>query len=458
MKPCLWTFLALVTFATMPSAFAATSLKQVQVSNGERVDLYFDGKVGRSQIKTEYFNDTIQFSLTDVAVYPAKISSVSSGDIAKIFAYQYAPKLVRCRITVRGKAEAFRDRVKLDDRGKLLTISLGDSDTVTAGAAQAIRVLNQGEKGAEAATIPEGPKTAQKFGSGERSLLERIMTGDPRRREAGAINDSPSQAPAKVLDAPAPAKIEAAAPIAAALAPMAGSGSASASASASAISAAGATSTAGTLSTLSGASGAMPLAGGKPLASPLHVLGKFAIVLGLFGLAALALRKILVGGGRVAATKHGSFGAIRRFAANRLGKPAKMIEIVSTHHLGPKKSIVVANIAGRMLVLGISNESINLITQLPASNATPDESDLDDEGDAIVPATAQSSGANFNGASFADALGPSFAGLLDAEDGKPAARAQNANTMLAANAGPNLAGGRDVRSQIRSRLEGLKPL
>jgi flagellar biogenesis protein FliO len=161
-------------------------------------------------------------------------------------------------------------------------------------------------------------------------------------------------------------------------------------------------------------------------------MGKFAIVLALFGIAAMLLKKFIRGDGRAAASRHGSFGAIRRFAANRLGTPAKMIDIVSTHHLGPKKSIVVANIAGRMLVLGISNESINLITQL---GATPvEEPHAEDEtANALIAAIAPES------------EGPSFAGMLESEGQKP-------TTRVASSAGAS------VRNQIRNRLEGLKQL
>src|SRR4051812_3031830 len=77
-----------------PGAWAVTSLKQLQISNGSQIDLLFDGKVQKNQIRTEFFNDIIQLSVQDVSVYPAKISSVNGGALTKIFAYQYAPKLV----------------------------------------------------------------------------------------------------------------------------------------------------------------------------------------------------------------------------------------------------------------------------------------------------------------------------------------------------------------------------
>ena len=60
-----------------PAQANLLGLKQVQVSDGSQVDILFDGKVNKNQLRTEFFNDIIQISLTDTAVYPAKISSIN---------------------------------------------------------------------------------------------------------------------------------------------------------------------------------------------------------------------------------------------------------------------------------------------------------------------------------------------------------------------------------------------
>src|SRR5437868_4850027 len=104
--------LGLVFLIAQP-AWALTTLKQVQISNGTQIDLLFDGRISKNQIRTEFFGDVVQINLMDVSVYPAKISTVSGGPLTKIFAYQYAPKLVRCRLSVKGKAEEFRNRLSI---------------------------------------------------------------------------------------------------------------------------------------------------------------------------------------------------------------------------------------------------------------------------------------------------------------------------------------------------------
>ena len=325
-------FLVLAVISTQilaTEAFATTALKQVQVSNGSQVDLLFDGKVSRSQIKTEFFNDIIQISLTDVSVYPAKISSVNGGALTKIFAYQYAPKLVRCRLSVKGKAEAYKDKLAVSPsgpNGRMLTIRL-DGATVAK------------------ADVKSAPKSAPRSNDDaeEAALLERVMKAPapqaaPAAQAEPALNEKPSQITDRIVE-------KAAAPIQA------------------------------QGSTYSGDSESKPvnfgraeshLTGGKNAApSPLGVFGKLALVVGLFSLMALGVKKFWKNKGE---SDNAFIGAINKFARTSLGVkvagPKMAIEMVSNHHFGPKRSIAVVKVGGRALVVGITEQSINLISQL----------------------------------------------------------------------------------------------
>src|SRR5258708_1989943 len=118
-------FIAVVPFFGARPSFALTTLKKVQVTDHSQVDLIFDDKVYARQIKTEFVNDIIQLSLNDVSVYPAKITSISGAELTKVFAYQYAPKLVRCRFSVKGKADDFKNRISIKASGKIVTVRIG---------------------------------------------------------------------------------------------------------------------------------------------------------------------------------------------------------------------------------------------------------------------------------------------------------------------------------------------
>lgn len=96
--------------------------------------------------------------------------------------------------------------------------------------------------------------------------------------------------------------------------------------------------------------------------SPLPSFGKVAVglliaVAGIVGLL-LGLRRLQ----RVAERSQKKMQGF--FARMGLAKKAPMIEVVSTQALGPKKSISVVKVQGRMLVLGIAQDSISLITDL----------------------------------------------------------------------------------------------
>ena len=123
------------------------SIRQVQVSDGDRVDILLDRKLDASQIRTDFINDIIQFSISDASVYPAKISSVSGTNLSKVFVYQYAPRLVRVRLTVSGKAESYQGRVEVKPAGRMLSILL-DADSVTDKvASKSAQAQKQGEIG-----------------------------------------------------------------------------------------------------------------------------------------------------------------------------------------------------------------------------------------------------------------------------------------------------------------------
>jgi flagellar biogenesis protein FliO len=482
-------------------AFATSTLKQVQVSNGSQIDLLFDSKVSKNQIKTEFFNDVIQISLTDVSVYPAKISSVSGGNITKIFAYQYAPKLVRCRLSVKGRAESYKDKIQLVSSagggGKMITVRLDGGTT----AATTDQVVTQASRAQTKQQVDSGAKNEAKADApakiddaDEKALLDRVMKNAPvqaavaaERPQEKAQERAQEKYGDKALD------FEKSSPF-------------------------------------SNRSENRPLAGGKPLPSPMNALGKLAFVVGLFALLAWGFKKFWKdrADSSIASAsplKQGLMTSISQFARKNLGKNSKkMIEVVSTHHLGPKKSIAVVRVAGRMLVLGITDDSINLITQM--SGQTNDQVDgiadaemgMDDFGDtdgmgkgfdfagllgvkaqpktqaSKAPAQvnpAQAAQVGRNAATGAVSAGPAvFSDILQAETIRPAMGTPIANNKLARPAadvrvtgyGSSLGSGfapsggsrpsatapivsaqaaqglSGVRAQIRSKLEGLKQI
>lgn len=407
------------------------NLKQVQVSPGaKQIDLLFDGKVAANQIRTEFINDVIQLSLMDVGVYPAKISAVNGGEVTKIFAYQYTPRLVRARFTVKGKAESYRDKVEVVPSGKILSVRF-------VGAAAAAVEKTSEDKHSAAHPI-SAPERAQPFDPAEdKALLERVMKGAPApgpetqapaasERKAEAKRQEKSQdkaqdkAPEKLTDRQDKSN--------------------------------------------------KLLGGAKPLPSPFAGLWKLAMVLAVFGGIAWAARKWMPG-----SLKNG---------LKAMRKKANLVEVISTQSLGPKKSIAVVRVSGVTLVLGVTNESINLISRLDGDG----DADLDDESlsqiaiDELTQASRRKSAqpapkAPSLSAAPRAATAPVVAdaepaispeiritgtGAVSGRSGfaeylRNAAPAAGPQGLIAERQVQNVPSS-DVRNRIRNRIEGLKPL
>lgn len=350
-------------------AFAAekgvVNIRQVQVGAGSRVDLMLDGRITDRQIRTEYLNDIIQLSVSDASVYPAKITSVTGQDITKVFVYQYAPRLVRVRLTVKGRADSYKGKLAIQSGTKSLGITLGGSR-----ADQLASNSSQAQKGAE-----QTPATTD---AEERALLDKILKSDIKPEAAAP------EASAKAQDVRA--------------------------------------------------RGAGPVLGRtEVLVSPWKALGSFLFVLAVLAGAILGLRRLSV--------LKGKNGALGRLITKTLGKPARMIDVVATHYLGPKKSIHVVNVAGRTLVLGVSDGSINLITEF-AGDVSANSPVV-----AELKADPKSGPAGDSQSDFLSELGEQIA------------RESGSMGTGAVVAGPVRTQARDqTRERIRSRLEGMKQL
>jgi len=363
-----WLLSLISCAATVGSAHAAAvNIKQVVVGQDSRVDLVLDGKLNESQVRTEYLNDIVQLSISDATVYPAKITSVSGQDLTKVFVYQYAPKLVRVRLSVKGKAESYKNRISLKASGKSLVVGLSGrnskADQVTASAAQVQK------KSDPAPALNDAD---------ERALLDKILKSE----------GTPEAAPqAKVAAPTAQAKVT-------------------------------------TTRALTGSPKT------EDLINPWKALGSFLFVMALLGAAILGLKRV--------ASLKGKNNALGKLLTRTLGKPEKMIEVVATHYLGPKKSIHVVNVAGRTLVLGVSDGAINLITEFGVGEVTK----------AAPKPVAQASETS----DFLSELGEQIA-----KESGGVAPSQGAGAVLA---GPTLnASSRDrTREMIRNRLEGMKQL
>lgn len=364
--------------------------------NGSEVIL--DTEVAKKSIEVDYVRDIIQFSISNATIYPAKMLHADKSSFSKLFAYQYSPNLVRIRFTVDNAAEQFKNKIKWSLDGKKLNIQ-----------------------------FPEGVKSAK--ADDEKSLLDKITGVVDSKPEAKKESKVEAKAESKLEEKKEEKKEE---PKEEAFKSRSGN--------------------------LTGKGQKQAALGGaKAGPSPMRSLLALALVLGGLGLLLIYVKRRNSIGGQ-ARKVNGSSWFSNLLPQNRKQKP--IMEVVATHVLGPKQSIVVMKIRGQQFVLAVTSENIQLITQLDA-----EESELDLLDD---PKVAASIGKMF-GVNKEPAIEPVVAAPAVATDASFNSLLKNstgAGAIIARNA--YAAGGAatpvptktniaiSARDQIRKRLESLQ--
>lgn len=305
-------FLGLLFVLVLPIPVSAqVNLKSVDTSDGNKIKLQFDRELSPRQVKTEYIRDIIQVSISDATVYPAKIASVDQEPFRKVFTYQYTPKLVRCRINVKGSAENYKGKVTVSTDGKNLVISSSKG-----GVAPHSDVINVASAQAKDSVTP-------RLSADEEELLDQVK--GKSKVEAKADSGVTNAHFEKKDESPR-------------------------------------------------------LTGGKEPPSPVKSFGYLGVIVALLYVGFHMMRRGKKGasGSARSGQKLDLMGAFTKILKKRTQSPSSMIEMVDTYTIDPKKSISIVRVKGRNLVVGVSDQSVNLITELSADRgAEVKESDED---------------------------------------------------------------------------------
>jgi len=192
-----------------------------------------------------------------------------------------------------------------------------------------------------------------------------------------------------------------------------------------------------------------PLADGKPLPSPFKAFGWLAVMLAFLGCVAIASKRLR---GKIKLPR-----GLARITRDR------DFEVVSTQSLGQKRNLMLVKVKGRLLVLGCSNDAINLITEFQ------DDDSIKAQGNQkygpLTGALMAKMGAPSMGHG-AEAGGPAaFAEFLEGETLRPSShkpesmsRATTLKEPSHARAAGQKPAANPVRESIRRRIEGMKSL
>lgn len=324
----LFSFVVVLTFLSSSVLWASSTLREVVSTGPDELELRFDKEVNLNQIKTEYFRDIVQLSIDQTAIYPAKIFSVKGPNVKKVFAYQYTPELVRCRLTLKDEAGKFKGKVHLQAEGKKLKVKVGNTfaqDNVVMQSAKSVPAVEK-----------------------QNELLNEVLSG---KNPEGDLFSGLKKEPKSKKSVPK-----------------------------------------------------MP--------NPLNAFGWLFGVLFLIFVGFILFKKFRFNGGKNS--------ILAKFKGN------KMIEVVSTKYLGPKSSIAVVRVKEKLMVVGITSESISLITRLD-----------EEESGVATPKIQMGDGAEAAGHGI-------FSEILNDEERKPEIEKPVRPTR--------------VRARIREKVEGLKSL
>ncbi len=345
----------IAVFVGYQRAEATSVLKSVQVLPDSLVNLEFDSKLTKNQIKTEFFRDIIQVSIKDGSVYPAKITPVNNSEITKVFAYQYTPNLIRARFSVSGEAESYQDRVSVDVVGNRIQLKIKPKAGATPVGAPANVSVSKADLSKEVART-----------EGEKSLLNQIILGAPKTPEAPVTKKDLKKDSLSLTQSAA-------------------------------------------TTSLTG-----PKSSALSQFARLFVWG--SLLVGFMVGAFLFFKKTKNKKGLPPRGMIGKF--IQKFSGQKKSK-GPSIEVIANHYLGPKKSIAVVKIKDKTLILGITDESINLITQM--NELDPLSDGFDDEAAKFI-AESDLSSKPMSGASAKNpqaakspSLEDSFSSMLDIE-------------------------------------------
>jgi flagellar biogenesis protein FliO len=308
-----WVVAAGLWAGASPVHASSLTVREVQIQDGVSARILLDGSIPKGGVSLDYVRDNVQFSILNSTIYPARIlHAEGSGPQAfsKVFAYQYAPNLVRIRFTVDGKAEALKGRIKMALKGKTLEIHFPE---------------------------PNGALPADDSADREATLLSKVLgraTGEHQAKEVKNVKEPETPpvvaeevkaAPEKPIPAEKPKTRT----------PLAGK--------------------------------RQELAQTQPGPSPLRSLVAMFLVVGGLGLVLVYLKKAKSG---KQAKRSGDSWLSGLLSGGRKNQP--YIEVLANHALGPKQSITVVRIRDQQFVLGVTQDSVQLITQIDA-----DETEID---------------------------------------------------------------------------------
>lgn len=293
--------------------------KAYQDKSGLVVEFRFDSLVDEKTLSLEFINNTIQLNIPQAKVIPSKQNTKIPGtNIRNIYTYQASDELARSRViyTKDIDVNSFKDRTILTANGPIVSLRISNEAVTKAVEAEAPAKPPTSLEMAEVAPIAEDKSLellSQELGQNTKGLVSKA---ESELSEANiSLNKDSEQATteeAEAISAEVAATTESAATKAESEIPV------------------------------------MQAEGKRESSTPQTPWNRMMIGIGVSGILLLGLTLFMK----------------KYWRQNGVPNKHTNIRILTQHHLGPKKSLAIIRVAGESMLIGITDQNINLIKPL----------------------------------------------------------------------------------------------
>lgn len=406
-KSMLIAFSALVCLWMISGARAGTAeitdIRQQELEGGAfAVDFLFSKPMSKDDVAVEFQRNFIQLTLKGISAYPARTTKLNHASMEKVFTYQYQPDVTRARMLLKGQASSIQPFTTSQIEAQRVRILIKDG--AVAKGNDAVKSRAAAANAPEAGLDPEEEKLRKEIVAGQNNVaasaaaVTASTSFSAAGSSTGASAASSSSAPAKSEKAIDKENLP-----------------------------------------VFGAQEGTAAAKKESSNTGARMITSLLLVLGLIAGGTLAFRKYAAGKGI------------------NLNLPfqrqSRLVEVVSTTSVGGKRSIAIVKVMDQYLVVGMGEGGMNLLKDLGA-NATLDRH-------------VEESQAGLGGPSFSSTFqgvlsGSQAAAGASSRDVSAARAAINAAASATDDIGPaggaRASAGESIRSSIKKRLEGFKPL
>jgi flagellar biosynthetic protein FliO len=311
---CLW-----MVSGVKAASLQINEIKSLPSSTGETVEISLTGEISENQILAEFQRNFLQLSIRGASAFPAKNATVNGQLIDKVFVYQYQPDLTRARILFKQDASSIQKQVHWEVKGAKIFVRLDNNSDVKIVASK----LPTSIKTKTAQKI-QTDKLSQISSGAEKAAANDKLVQEDERLISAILNDSTKE----LVPAKNPAPVSASTTEAQNKSPENES-----------------------VESLFSGQPTMnktpaKASANKPVNPITRMLTGLITVLSIIALLAYGFKRFVLQG-RVS-----------------LGRQDRMVDMVSSYMLSPKKQIAVVRVGKQYMVLGVTDANINLIQNL----------------------------------------------------------------------------------------------